>query len=485
MMSDFVIENGKLNEYIGRGGDVIIPDGVVKIGSGAFWENTKVTSVVIPSSVQEIEQWAFWKCKKLKQISFSDGLEIIGSQAFSGCAGLTELTFPSTLHTVENCAFEYCKGLIKIYQNGSAALFDSLQGKAYKGIIDGYFPGDKLDSLNPDQKITAVICYLQHSDRYHTKDQQEYAEYMAKQSAKIMAELIARNHVPAVAAFLRCKILSFKNTAKAIELASNNAELTAMLLAYQNGTFDVAKEEKKRIRSMENEIARSTPTVAQMKADWGVKELPGKSLEIVSYKGKENPVVIPEKIGTKPIVKIGAMAFDSQDYRANVCTNPKWRRNGIHTVFISKNITEIDKGSFTGCSALESFEVDDENSEFTSIDGCLYSKDGTQLIRCPEGKTGDLILGDQVNSIWFRAFFNCRLTSVTLPKTMFNIGFHVFGGYYQQEFHIYLPDKIEKLDGVFEFHGILSESYILHASKGGIAERFAKEYKIKFIPLDQ
>ena len=34
--SDFVIENGGLIKYVGPGGDVLIPDGVTKIGDGAF-----------------------------------------------------------------------------------------------------------------------------------------------------------------------------------------------------------------------------------------------------------------------------------------------------------------------------------------------------------------------------------------------------------------------------------------------------------------
>ena len=34
--SDFVIENGVLKEYTGKGGDVVIPDGVTSIGLDAF-----------------------------------------------------------------------------------------------------------------------------------------------------------------------------------------------------------------------------------------------------------------------------------------------------------------------------------------------------------------------------------------------------------------------------------------------------------------
>ena len=35
---DFIIENDVLIEYTGEGGEVVIPNGVTSIGSGAFFE---------------------------------------------------------------------------------------------------------------------------------------------------------------------------------------------------------------------------------------------------------------------------------------------------------------------------------------------------------------------------------------------------------------------------------------------------------------
>ena len=56
-LDDFVIENGVVTQYVGAGGDVVIPskdrDGndVVGIGNHSFFECTNVTSEVIPNSV--------------------------------------------------------------------------------------------------------------------------------------------------------------------------------------------------------------------------------------------------------------------------------------------------------------------------------------------------------------------------------------------------------------------------------------------------
>ena len=54
MSQDFIIEDGKLKEYLGQGGDVIIPEGVTSIERGVFYQCTNVKKVVLPGSIKEI-----------------------------------------------------------------------------------------------------------------------------------------------------------------------------------------------------------------------------------------------------------------------------------------------------------------------------------------------------------------------------------------------------------------------------------------------
>lgn len=64
-MKDFEIESGVLKKYTGKGGDVVIPEGVTSIGENAFKWCRSLTSVVIPDSVTSIGTYAFYDCSRI------------------------------------------------------------------------------------------------------------------------------------------------------------------------------------------------------------------------------------------------------------------------------------------------------------------------------------------------------------------------------------------------------------------------------------
>ena len=111
--SDFVIENGVLKRYVGKGGNVVIPDGVVEIGGYAFanlktlpdgrrWisQNNIFSSVIMPASVEHIGAGAFAECTTLSKVVFSSGLKIIDDYAFERCHSLGEIILPATLERI-------------------------------------------------------------------------------------------------------------------------------------------------------------------------------------------------------------------------------------------------------------------------------------------------------------------------------------------------------------------------------------------------
>ena len=79
---------------------------------------------------------------------------------------------------------------------------------------------------------------------------------------------------------------------------------------------------------------------------------------------------------------------------------------------------------FCGCSALESIEVDEENPSMKSVDGVLFSKDGTRLYCYPIGKQPEVYtIPDAVEWIGANAFEGSQnLTTLTIPSGVTYIG---------------------------------------------------------------
>lgn len=95
----------------------------------------------------------------------------------------------------------------------------------------------------------------------------------------------------------------------------------------------------------------------------------------------------------------------------------------LTTVTLPKSFKQFFNVPFYGCSHLEEINVHQDNPNFTSIDGVLYSKDKTILIKYPKGKQGtDFTIPDTVTEILFHSFYNLLiLENVIIPLNVTKI----------------------------------------------------------------
>ena len=100
----------------------------------------------------------------------------------------------------------------------------------------------------------------------------------------------------------------------------------------------------------------------------------------------------------------------------------------VSTVTIPESVTEIDPQAFSDCAELKEIRVSDGNSAYCSVDGVLFSKDKTLLVRYPAGKeTGSYTVPDGVTALGPYAFRDCvGLTEVRLPGSVNAIGRYAF-----------------------------------------------------------
>ncbi len=101
-------KNNTLIKYRGDEAEVVIPEGVVRIGKYSFLERENVISITIPSSVKQIGICAFADCVNLKSVKIPDSLEIIEDAAFIRCKSLKEISIGKGLKNIGASVFFNC-----------------------------------------------------------------------------------------------------------------------------------------------------------------------------------------------------------------------------------------------------------------------------------------------------------------------------------------------------------------------------------------
>ena len=90
--------------------EVIIPEGVEKIGPYAFANLTKLRSVTLPSTLTTIAQGVFYGCTSLTEIKGIENVKFINQYAFAGCNLSGNLSLNSAA-AIADFAFAYNKNL--------------------------------------------------------------------------------------------------------------------------------------------------------------------------------------------------------------------------------------------------------------------------------------------------------------------------------------------------------------------------------------
>ena len=98
--------------------------------------------------------------------------------------------------------------------------------------------------------------------------------------------------------------------------------------------------------------------------------------------------------------------------------------SNLVSIAIPAGVTSIDSGEFFECTSLTDINVAENNSNYSSVDGVLFDKDQTTLMRYPSGKDCDkYVVPESVTSIGNYAFSDCsRLESITIPDNVTSIG---------------------------------------------------------------
>ncbi len=131
----------------------------------------------------------------------------------------------------------------------------------------------------------------------------------------------------------------------------------------------------------------------------------------------------------------------------------------IKSVSLPSSVKYIDRTAFDKCSQLEAINVSEENESYSSVDGVLFNKDKSRLIKYPINKSNvEYIVPETVKEITEFAFADCaKLENVIISNSVTKIKVRAFGKCVSLK-TVKLPESLSSIDdGVFYGCSKLSE----------------------------
>ncbi|MBR2024879.1 MAG: leucine-rich repeat protein [Clostridia bacterium] len=162
--------------------------------------------------------------------------------------------------------------------------------------------------------------------------------------------------------------------------------------------------------------------------------------------------------------------------------------NFIKEINIPATCVDIDRYAFEELDSVLSYNVDKNNPEYASYDGCIYSKDKKKFIKYPKGRNQkNFYFNDEVEIIASCAMNDAPLENVSIGKSVKTIDIYALGdgGRGSKIEKIYMPKNVTEIkDYAFNHYDFYGE-LIIGGEKGSEAEKFAFKNEILFTEVDE
>ena len=403
-------------------------------------ENTTVKNVIIPEGVKTIGSGAFYNCRGLTgELKIPEGVTTIGNSAFEGCRGLTgNLIIPESVTSLGEFAFSGCSGF-----SGNLIIpkcVTSIGEYAFSGCSG--FTGNLIipESVTSIGRYAFYNCSGLTGNLIIPKSVTSIGEYAFSGCSGFTGNLIIPEDVTSIGdgAFYNCRGL---NGALVIpDGMTSIGEKTFFGCSGLTGNLIIPEN----VASIgEGAFEGCSGFIENLIIPKSVESIGNRAFERCS--GLTGNLIIPENV-----TSIGDGAF-------------YWCSGFSGRLEIPDSVTSIGKGAFEGCSGF--------------IGNLIIPKSVTSIAEraffgC-SGLTGNLIIPEDVTSIGNGAFCRCSSFSgrLEIPDSVTSIGNFAFKECRGLTGNLIIPESVTSIGyEAFEECSDLTGNLVIPKSVTSIAE---------------
>ncbi len=412
-VSDTVVEIGaSCFEGCTQLREILLSSSLELIGARAFFGCNNLGHIEIPDSVLEIGESAFHYCENLETANIPSGLKVISKNTFSFCTKLSNVTIPSGVMVIDAGAFDCCAKLTEIIIPDTVTRIGGEVGSDDGGCFQSCYG---LTSIT----IPASVTTIGDSVFYNCQNLKvvSLSEGLVSIGDKAFEDCFALEEITIPAsvtnlsgsAFVGCTsiiitVSSENQTYCSVDSVLFDKAMTTLIMYPQSketNTYivpdSVSRIEDQAFCKIPVGLSRIVlPTGLKSIGDeafWGSSFIT--SISVANSAANESR--LPEGL-----ISIGERAFESVT---------------LSSLYIPGSTIDVSEGAFR-FSHIEEFNVDSDNTEYSSVEGILYNKDQTILIEWPSGKCGDVEIPDGTLSIDEYAFTYEAVECVKLPNSV-------------------------------------------------------------------